>query len=189
MFQYCPQCASQNIRFEQGKLFNCPDCNFFYYQNTAAATGCIIVVPDKAEQPLTKDSRLLFISRGKDPAKGKLDMPGGFVDPGEGALEGLYRELKEEIGWAPHVPNGMPLEKIFTLFASFPNVYPYKNIKYNTCDLYFYINAPDLRAEDLHLQKSEITDICFLKPEEINFDDLAFDSTRRAVKTFLDLYY
>jgi 8-oxo-dGTP pyrophosphatase MutT (NUDIX family) len=181
MFKYCPACASQKINFEQGKVFRCPGCGFVYYHNTAAATGCIISVPDPAGE------RLMFLVRGREPSKGKLDLPGGFVDPGEGALEGLYRELKEELGWAPPVREGERLEKVFTLFASFPNVYPYKNISYNTCDLFFSLCAPGLCEQDLRLQKAEIAGVCFLKPEEINYDDLAFDSTRRAVRVYTGL--
>ena len=181
MFQYCPKCASKNIQFEQGKVFRCPDCGFVYYHNTAAATGCIIVVPGAA----AADSRLLFLVRGKNPMKGKLDLPGGFVDPGEGALEGLYRELNEEIGWVPPVPENAALEKIFTLFASFPNIYPYKNILYNTCDMFFTLHAPGLREQDLYLEKSEISGVRFLKAGEINYDELAFDSTRKAVRMFV----
>ena len=181
MFRYCPRCSSQNIRFEQEKVFRCPDCGFVYYHNTAAATGCIIVVPgSNAEDP-----RLMFLVRGKEPMAGKLDIPGGFVDPGEGALEGLYRELKEEIGWVPPVPENTPLEKVFTLFASFPNKYPYKNITYNTCDMFFSLNAPELREQDLCLEKAEISGVRFLKPGEVNYDELAFDSTRKAVRMFV----
>ena len=175
MFKYCPACASEKITFEKGKLFQCPACDFIYYHNTAAANGCIIEA----------DGRIVFLVRGREPSKGKLDLPGGFVDPGEGALEGLYRELREEIGWSPLLPPDTPLTEIFTLFASFPNVYLYKNIPYNTCDLYFCLRAPGLREQDLRIKKDEIAAVCFLKPEEINFDELAFDSTRRAVRAYL----
>ncbi len=182
MFKFCPSCASQKICFEQGRVFRCPECGFVYYHNTAAATGCIITVPGES------GFRIMFLIRGKEPAKGKLDLPGGFVDPHEGAFEGLCRELKEEIGWSPSVPEGMPLEKIFTLCASFPNVYPYKNIPYNTCDFFFSLNAPGLSERDLCLEKAEIAGVSFLKPDEINYDDMAFDSTRRAIRAFLNNY-
>jgi ADP-ribose pyrophosphatase YjhB (NUDIX family) len=174
MFKYCPSCASTNIIFEKNN-FRCPDCGFVYYHNTAAATGCLIRANDN----------LVFLVRGKEPSIGKLDLPGGFVDPGEGVLQGLYRELQEEIGWVPPIPQGASLFNVFTLFASFPNIYPYKNINYNTCDMYFSVDAPGLTAQDLHLQKSEIADIRFLKPQEINFDDFAFTSTKKAIQSFL----
>jgi len=176
MFTFCPSCASKKITFEKGKYFHCPDCGFVYYHNTAAATGCVI----------DAGGRLLFLVRGKEPSIGKLDLPGGFVDPGEGALEGLYRELQEELSWSPPNPQGAPLSKVFTFFAAFPNRYPYKNIMYNTCDMYFYLSAPGLSERDLVLEKAEIAEVRFLKPEEINMEEIAFDSTRRAVQAYLN---
>jgi 8-oxo-dGTP pyrophosphatase MutT (NUDIX family) len=176
-------CASEKISFVDNKIFHCPDCGFVYYHNTAAATGCIISVPDGGSNSVTE--RILFLVRGKEPAQGKLDLPGGFVDPGEGVLDGLYRELWEEIGWAPPVPDGAALTEVFTLFASFSNIYPYKNINYNTCDSYFYLHAPNLREHDLRLERAEVTAVRFLKPEDIDYDEIAFDSTRRAVRAYL----
>jgi len=174
MFNYCPKCASKNITFKEGKVFRCPDCSFVYYHNIAAATGCLISVPEA-----DGSEKIMFLVRGKEPAIGKLDLPGGFVDIGEGVIEGLYRELKEEIGWVPPSVPG--------LFASFSNVYEYKGLKYNTCDMYFYVSARGLRAEDLHLEESEINGVCFLKPDEIDFSQLAFPSTVKAVKKYLNI--
>jgi len=182
MFNFCPSCASKKINFEKGKVFRCPDCGFVYYHNIAAATGCVISVPQTGG-----GERLVFLVRGKAPAVGKLDLPGGFVDLGEGVFEGLYRELWEEIGWTPPVPEGAELSSIFKLFASFSNVYEYKNVKYNTCDMYFSISAPGLSPEDLHLEQAEVSAVRFLKPEEIDFSQFAFESTRRAVKSYLGI--
>ncbi|MDR3343116.1 MAG: hypothetical protein LBT14_10110 [Treponema sp.] len=47
--------------------------------NTAAATACII----------NTGETFMFTVRGKEPAQGKLALPGGFVNPGEGAIDGL----------------------------------------------------------------------------------------------------
>jgi 8-oxo-dGTP pyrophosphatase MutT (NUDIX family) len=181
MFNFCPSCASKKINFEEGKVFRCPDCGFVYYHNIAAATGCLISVPS------AEGEQLIFTVRGKEPGKGLMDMPGGFVDVGEGALEGLYRELKEEIGWTPPVPEGANLADVFKMFASFSNVYKYKGIDYNTCDLYFSVSAPGLTRDDLHLEKSEIADVLFLKPQQIDLDQFAFGSTKQAVKVYLGI--
>ena len=173
MFQYCPSCGTKNIQFK-GNKFHCPDCGFIYYHNTAAATGCVIQAGEN----------VVLLVRGKEPATGKLDLPGGFVDPGEGALEGLWRELKEELGWQPALKPGQSLIDIFTLFASFPNIYPYKNIVYNTCDMFFTISVPELAEKDLRLEAGEIAGVRFIRPEDIKSEDLAFDSTRRAIAAF-----
>jgi len=194
MFNFCPSCASKKINFEDGKAFRCPDCGFVYYHNTAAATGCLIRVPytensgtSRLQQEGSGEERLLFLVRGKEPGMGKLDLPGGFVDPGEGALEGLFRELQEEIGWTPHIPDGESLTSVFRFFASFSNVYPYKGVNYNTCDMYFTVSAPCLTAGDLHLEQAEIAGVRFLKPEEIDLNAFAFESTKQAVKAYLGI--
>jgi ADP-ribose pyrophosphatase YjhB (NUDIX family) len=126
----------------------------------------------------------MLLVRGKEPALGKLDLPGGFVDPGEGVLEGLLRELREELGWEPVIPSGVSLTDFFILFASFPNTYPYKNIVYNTCDMFFTITVPSLSEKDLRLEAGEITGVRFIKPDEVRSEELAFDSTRRAIEAF-----
>jgi len=173
MFQYCPSCGKKGIQFNINK-FHCQDCGFTYFHNTAAASGCIIQAGE----------RVVLLVRGKAPSLGKLDLPGGFVDPGEGILEGLLREIREELNWSPPISAGVPMAEYFTLFASFPNTYPYKNIMYNTCDIYFTISVPGLTEKDLSPQAGEITGIRFMLPEEINPDDLAFDSTRRAMTAY-----
>jgi len=167
MFQYCPSCSSKNIQFD-GRKFWCPDCEFVYYHNIAAATGCVIQAGEK----------VLLLVRDKEPALGKLDLPGGFVDGGEGILEGLCRELREELNWQPAAADAL------TLFASFPNTYPYKGIVYNTCDIFFTVCAPGLTESDLCLQAGEIAGVRFMRPDEINDEELAFDSTRRAIDAF-----
>ena len=159
-----------------GNKFLCPDCSFVYYHNTAAASGCVLETP----------KGILLLERGREPSLGKLDLPGGFIDPGEGILEGLCRELREELGWEPDIPKGVPLEEIFTLFASFPNTYPYKNVLYNTCDMFFTLHVPDLTEKDFRLEAGEVSGLCFVSPEKINIDTLAFDSTRRAILAFRD---
>lgn len=178
MFTYCPACASKNIRFG-GNKFDCPDCGFVYYHNTAAATGCVI----------ESGGKVVLLVRGREPGRGKLDLPGGFVDPGEGVLEGLCRELREELGWKPPVPPGKSPRDVFTLFASFPNKYPYKNILYNTCDLFFTISVPNLNEKDFNLEAEEITAARFIRPEDVNPDDVAFDSARRALAAYREFVF
>jgi ADP-ribose pyrophosphatase YjhB (NUDIX family)/predicted RNA-binding Zn-ribbon protein involved in translation (DUF1610 family) len=183
MFKYCPSCASVTIRFEGNRKFVCPDCGFTYYHNIAAATACIVCTgPADSGVPggvVPGEELIVFLVRGKDPARGKLDLPGGFVDIGEGAVEGLRRECREELGWdAP--------EDNFSFLTSFPNIYPYKNITYNTCDMFFTLRAPGLAAEDFRLERSEVEGIRFIKPKDIQYEDIAFDSVRRAIKVYID---
>jgi ADP-ribose pyrophosphatase YjhB (NUDIX family) len=173
LFKYCPSCGSLNISFDGKNRFSCPDCGFVYYQNTAAATGCIISVGSGPEAPV------LFLVRNREPSKGKLAFPGGFVDPKEGALEGLRRECQEELGWDPDSQGAK-----FAFLASFPNIYPYRDVVYHTCDLFFTIAVPGLTEEVLKPDPDETQGVRFIRPSELDPADLAFDSTRRALQAY-----
>ncbi|MDR2149622.1 MAG: NUDIX domain-containing protein [Spirochaetaceae bacterium] len=166
MFTYCPACASPSIRFERERVFRCADCGFVYYHNNAAAVAGII----------DRGGALLLLERAKEPARGKLAFPGGFVDPGEGAVEALRRECLEEIGFDPG--------SCVQFFASFPNVYPYRGIVYRTCDLFFTGAAPDLKKEDLHPDPHECAGIHVITYSNLNEADLAFESARQALRLF-----
>ena len=66
---------------------------------------------------LDEAGRLLTVRRARDPEKGTLDLPGGFVDPGGGRwMMPVRRELREE--------TGLEATEVRLLF-SIPNVYPY----------------------------------------------------------------
>jgi hypothetical protein len=51
--------------------------------------------------------------------------------------------------------------------------------------MFFSVRAPGLKPQDFNLDKSENSSVCFLKPDEIDFAEIAFTSIRQAVKTYL----
>jgi ADP-ribose pyrophosphatase YjhB (NUDIX family) len=126
---------------------------------------------------LTKGDQLLTVIRAKDPARGKLALPGGFVDPGERAEDTVRRECLEEIGWQP--------ETMYFL-ASFPNTYAYRSVVYNTCDLYFTADASDLHDDDLSCDPGEIAGVRWVHPTTIDPVEIAFESTRQAIQSYAD---
>ena len=82
---HCPKCGSLSFDFDGEKVYNCNKCQYQFFFNAASAVGAIII----------NEGRLLTGVRALDPAKGLLDLPGGFVDPGESLEEALLRELQE----------------------------------------------------------------------------------------------
>jgi len=88
-FKYCPACGSNGFEEQDEKSKRCKRCGFEYYLNPSAAVAAFI---------LNSRGQLLTLRRSKAPAKGTLDLPGGFVDIGENINEALMREVKEETG-------------------------------------------------------------------------------------------
>ena len=89
LFRFCPKCGSENFEINNALSRHCSDCGFTYYQNPRASTAAFI---------LNSKGELLVVRRAKDPQKGTLDLPGGFVDNEESAEQGMTREIKEETG-------------------------------------------------------------------------------------------
>ncbi len=163
--RYCPKCGSGDlIRPVTGKIV-CRACDFVLYFNTASAVAGLIV---------NDQGHLLALTRGRDPQKGTLDLPGGFVDPGENAEEAMRREAKEETGL-----DVTTLEYL----GSEANEYPYKGFLYHTVDAIFLChvsNTPDAQAAD------DAAALHWLAPDKIKVSDFGFTSIQRAVQRFLD---
>ncbi|SFN33083.1 ADP-ribose pyrophosphatase YjhB, NUDIX family [Formivibrio citricus] len=159
-FRFCPHCGVEGGEFLHAREFCCPVCGFRYFHNVATAAGIIA----------KRAGKYLFVVRAADPAKGKLGLPGGFVDPGERVEDALRREVREETGGEIGAPS---------FLASFPNLYGFDSVYYHTCDLYF--TAELLTAdEELRPHASEVERLVWLAPEEVNPDDLAFQSLKAA---------
>jgi 8-oxo-dGTP diphosphatase len=56
---------------------------------------------------IIKDGRILLIEKKRGLGAGKINGPGGKIDPGETALEAVIRETQEELHVTPHSPEKM----------------------------------------------------------------------------------
>lgn len=175
-FNFCPKCGSRKIENRNNRKWICPDCGFDLYANVACAVG--IIIQDKF-------NNVLFEVRAKDPQKGFLALPGGFVDADERAEDAVIRECMEEIG--------VKISNVQFLCSN-PNTYPYKNIEYKTCDLFFvahlgseYDSMQDF-IKTLKAQESEVQSFVYHKVEtqdDVDNLPIAFESARVTLKQLI----
>ena len=168
-FNYCPECASKNVAYD-GIKWVCSDCGYCLYNNVAAAVGLLLMV----------NGKILLFRRTKNPGKDKLGIPGGFVSPDENMEEACRRESREEIGI--EVPE-------LSYLCSCPNTYPYKNIMYKTCDVFFaaeYSGTEEELLASIRTVDGEACD-CFLADlKEFDLERMAFYSSRYAISILKD---
>ncbi|MGR5062462.1 NUDIX hydrolase [Photobacterium sp. DNB22_13_2] len=157
---YCPSCGQATLARTDDKAFRCEHCQFTYFHNTASAVLAVICFEDE----------ILVAERAREPGKGMLDFPGGFVDYDESLEQALCRELQEELGFQPTEVH---------YIGSAPNTYVYRDIEYKTCDAFYHIaldNKPKMQAND------DVAAIRWVKRDNIKPMDFAFDSARSALK-------
>ena len=164
LFKYCPRCGSEHFEEHNGKSKQCRDCGFTYYFNPSSATVALIV---------NERNELLVCRRAKEPAKGTLDLPGGFIDMYETGEEGVAREVKEETGLTvTHA------EYLFSL----PNLYLYSGFLVHTLDMFFRCtveNTTRFTAMD------DAAEAFFLPLRDIRPEDFGLDSVRQGLTRFL----
>jgi ADP-ribose pyrophosphatase YjhB (NUDIX family) len=138
----------------------CPACAFVLFFNPAVSVGAFIFRPDGA---------MLWLRRARDPRRGKLGLPGGFIDFHETAEAALERETREEVGLRVQEAR---------FFLSLPNQYPYDGVTYPVLDLFFTARAV---APETAAPLDEVSEIIWLPPEAVTLEDVAFDSVREAL--------
>ncbi len=162
-FLYCPRCGARQATPPAENVFLCRPCGFAYYFNPALAVAALLLDPE---------GRVLLIERAREPAKGKLALPGGFVDIGETAEGALRREIKEEVN--------LELNTLEFL-CSRTNQYQYREVTYPLVDLFFRA-----RVNSIHnaVALDEVASLHWTDPAKIDPDRIAFPSIREALQLY-----
>ena len=120
-----------------------------------------------------EEDELLVARRANEPARGTLDLPGGFVDMDETAEEGLCREIQEETGLCVERP-----EYLFSI----PNLYMYSGMVIHTLDMFYRVRvAPDVRP----VADDDAEALRWIPLSEVRPELFGLHSIRQAVERFL----
>ncbi len=162
-FRFCPNCGA-DVGLKEGEVagrLRCGGCGFLYYFNPTVAAVAFA---------FRSDGRVLLIRRAKEPGKGMLAPPGGFIDAGERAETAVEREVREEVN--------VELREVRFL-CSQVNTYVYGGVEYPVLDLFFtaQVLQPDT-AESL----DDVDGFEWRDPMGVAESELAFPSMRAALR-------
>lgn len=160
VFQFCPRCGHNSFNPNHKHAKQCLSCHFQYFFNSSTAVIALIEDPQ---------GKLLVTRRAYAPAQGSLDLPGGFVSPGESAESCLKREVLEE--------TNILISSAHFLY-SLPNVYLFSGIDIYTTDLVFSCQTKQV---DNYQAADDVSEIHFLSARELNPDDFGLQSIQACV--------
>lgn len=160
LFKFCPKCGSDQFLINNEVSKKCNSCDFIYYFNSA--TSIVAVIQN------TK-GEILVSRRAKDPAKGTLDLPGGFCEMHETVEQTVIREVLEE--------TRLEISSLRYLF-SIPNIYVYSGFEVHTMDMFFECEINDfsgMKAQD------DVVELLFIPKEDLNPQEFGLISIRKGV--------
>jgi ADP-ribose pyrophosphatase YjhB (NUDIX family) len=158
--KFCPLCggplAREVIPPELREEPVCSACRFIFYLGHKVVGGTIP----------WEEGRLLLTRRAIHPAYGKWTFPGGYVDWGESVEAGAIRETREETG-------------LDVDLGTLVGIYSYAD-----SPIVIVVYGARITGGSVRLCP-ENDRVQWLTPGEIPWDDLAFPSTRAALRDFL----
>lgn len=165
-FRYCPVCGSSHFEIKSEKSKQCENCGFEYFMNPSAAVVAFI---------LNEKGELLVERRKNEPAKGTLDLPGGFCDTGETAEESLDREVMEE--------TGLQVVSKRYIFSQ-PNIYLYSGVNVHTLDLFYDCNIDDFSS--LH-PADDAAECMWMALEDLPIEQFGLRSVRQGLYKYREM--
>jgi len=163
-YRFCPRCggalAARSLKEGEPPRLVCGGCQFVFYLDPKVAACAICLL----------DGGIVLLRRAVAPQVGKWVFPGGFVDRGEAVQAAAVRETREEVNLR------VSLIGILDAYSS-PG-----------SDVVVIVYAADVLGGELQAC-DECLEVRAFPPEEIPWDELAFDSTRAALKDYLRRFF
>jgi 8-oxo-dGTP diphosphatase len=158
-WMHCPVCAGPLSAGEHGER-RCAACGFTAYDNPAPTASGLIA----------RDGLLMVTRRAHEPFAGWWDLPGGFMEPLETPEQAVRRELLEETGLTVDVGE---------LIGVFPDRYG----EHAVATINLFHRATVVSGEER--PADDITEIAWMRPDQIDPAQLAFECCREALVTFV----
>jgi ADP-ribose pyrophosphatase YjhB (NUDIX family) len=163
-FRFCPKCGgslqARVLKEAEPARLVCAACDFVFYLDPKVAACTISMV----------DGGVVLLKRAIEPAAGKWVFPGGFVDRGEAVPDAAVRETFEEVGLRVGLTGVL-------------DVYSLADYEVVVVVYAAEVVGGALEARDETLEARAFS------PESIPWEELAFESTRAALRDYLRRFY
>jgi ADP-ribose pyrophosphatase YjhB (NUDIX family) len=163
-YRFCPKCGigleSKALKDGEPSRLVCPGCDFIFYLDPKVAACTICMV----------DGGIVLLKRGIEPQMGKWVFPGGFVDRGEQVADAAVRETLEEVNLRVGVSGILDA-------YSFPG-----------SPVVVIVYAAEVLGGEL-MAGDESLEVRVFAPEDLPWDDLAFESTRAALRDYVRRFF
>jgi ADP-ribose pyrophosphatase YjhB (NUDIX family) len=174
-YRFCPVCGGplegRLLKAGDPERLVCTACGYVLYLDPKVAVGTIIsvtggqVAAGAETDPGEPGDRVVLVRRAIEPGYGLWVFPGGYVDRGEPPALAAIREAREECGL--HVR----LDRLINVYA-----YP------NRAPIIIVYAATALGGELCY--DDECLEAKWFAEQEIPWDELAFESTRDALREY-----
>jgi 8-oxo-dGTP diphosphatase len=158
--KFCPRCGSRleerYLDIEQRVQRVCTGCGFIFYLNPKVAAGTIP----------RQDGKIWLIRRNIEPSSGSWTFPGGYVDLGECVPDAAVRETYEETMLQ------VRLDRLLNVYS-----YAEAGIVMIAYCATVISGTPDITPESREIRAFNL--------EDIPWNDLAFPSTREALRDYV----
>lgn len=161
-YRFCP---ADGTRLEDPKPSGgarCPLCGRSWYRSSSPAVGTVIV----------RDGKALVTVRAGEPEKGRVDLPGGFLEAGEHPADGIAREVREELGMEIELVGNPILPEVHTYGPDGDYVLP--------------IGFRARITEGEPNPTDDVADVRWISAEEVDATDFAWEHDRGMVRAALE---
>lgn len=159
-FRFCPKCGarlvSKRLKDHEPERLVCTGCEFVLFRDPKLAAGTLFRI----------DTKLVLLKRAIEPGYGKWVFPGGFVDRGETVERAAIRETREEANV------DVDIHELIDVYS------------YSGSPVVVIVYAAEMRGGTLKAADETLEAQTF-EPTEIPWDELAFPSTRDALKAYI----
>lgn len=143
------------VEVDRRHRLTCVDCRHITYINPKLVAGVIPVLPD---------GRIILLKRNMQPALGFWTYPAGYQEWGESVAEAAQRETREEI------KTNVTITRLIGVYS------------YSDAGVVTIVYEGRVGKKEKPAPGEEAQELMMVKPNQIPWKELAFRSTRDALK-------